>query len=159
MDIRLIAVGKLKEKYWTSAVDEYLKRLSAYGKISVFEIAEERAPKNAGAVEEAKLREAEGERILSKINDGDYVITLEVEGEALSSEELSQKLDYLLLNGHSKIAMVIGGSTGLGENVRRRSDFALSFSKMTFPHQMMRVILLEQVYRAFKISRGETYHK
>ncbi len=159
MDIRVIAVGKLKEKYWTAAVNEYLKRLSAFGNVSVVEISEEKTPKHAGSAEEAKIRKAEGERILAKINDGDYVITLEVEGKPLSSVELSEKLDDILLKGHSKIAMVIGGSTGLGDNVRRKSDFALSFSKMTFPHQMMRVILLEQVYRAFKISRGETYHK
>ena len=159
MDIRVIAVGKLKEKYWTAAVNEYLKRLSAYGKVSVVEVPEERLPKNAGETDEANVREAEGERILAKISDGEYVVTLEVEGKTLSSEELSEKLDSLLLKGRSKIAMVIGGSTGLGEDVRKRSDFALSLSKMTFPHQMMRVILLEQIYRAFKISRGETYHK
>lgn len=159
LDIKIITVGKLKEKYWKAALDEYLKRLGSYGKVQVIEVSEEKAPANSSLADEAKIREEEGRRILGKINQGDYVITLEVGGKSLSSEELAEKIDSLLLSGRSKIAMIIGGSTGLGGNILKRSDFPLSFSKMTFPHQMMRVILLEQIYRSCKINKGETYHK
>ncbi|SFE45174.1 23S rRNA (pseudouridine1915-N3)-methyltransferase [Peptostreptococcaceae bacterium pGA-8] len=159
MNITVICIGKLKEKYWADAIKEYMKRLSAYCKVQIIELKEFKVPERASAAEEQIGREREGEDILKSIKDNQFVITLEVWGKSLSSEEFAHKLQTLSLSGNSNIAIVIGGSTGIGENVRRRSDFQLSFSNMTFPHQMIRVILLEQIYRAFKISKGEPYHK
>ncbi len=159
MNISMICVGKLKEKYWVQAVAEYSKRLSAYCNLDIVELKEARLPDKAGPAEEQAVKEAEGAEILKRLKDNMYVVTLEVQGKALSSEKLAEKMDSLALGGHSNIAFVIGGSLGLSEAVSKRSDFRLSFSQMTFPHQMMRVILLEQVYRSFKINRHETYHK
>ena len=158
MKIRVIAVGKLKEKYWTEAVKEYSKRLSSYCDLEITEIKESRQ-QGEGAAAEAKVMEEEGRDILSKINKTSYVITLEVKGKRLSSLGLAEKINELGLSGQSEIVFVIGGSLGLDPAVSQRADFKLSFSDMTFPHQMMRVFLLEQVYRSFKIIRGETYHK
>ena len=150
MYIRILCVGKLKEKYWSDGIDEYMKRLKSYCRITVDEIKESKTDD----VEE------EGKNILSRIEDGAYVIALEVKGRRLSSEDFSKKIEELMEDGRVKgIVFVIGGSEGLSENVRKRSDFALSFSDMTFPHQMMRVILLEQIYRSFRILRNEPYHK
>ena len=146
MNIRIIASGKLKEKYWTDAVREYSKRLGAYCSLEIIEL------KDTEPV-------AEGERILSRIRKDDYVITLEIKGKGLSSEQLASKIEQLGINGRSNLSFVIGGSEGLSPEVSDRADFELSFSAMTFPHQMMRVILLEQIYRSFKIIRNETYHK
>lgn len=159
MNITVICIGKLKEKYWAEAIKEYMKRLSAYCKVQIIELKEFKVPERASAAEEQIGREREGEDILKSLKDNQFVITLEVWGKSLSSEEFAHKLQALSLSGNSNIAIVIGGSTGIGENVRRRSDFQLSFSNMTFPHQMIRVILLEQIYRAFKIIKGEPYHK
>lgn len=159
MNISIICIGKLKEKYWTGAVEEYSKRLKSYCSLDITELKEYRLPDKAGPAEELAVKEAEGEEILKRIKDNMYVITLEVNGKMLSSEKLAEKIETLAINGNSNIAFVIGGSLGLGSNVSRRADFKLSFSEMTFPHQMMRVILLEQIYRSFKIIRGETYHK
>ncbi|EIK0302894.1 23S rRNA (pseudouridine(1915)-N(3))-methyltransferase RlmH [Staphylococcus pseudintermedius] len=159
MKITILAVGKLKEKYWKLAIAEYTKRLGAYSKIEVVEVPDEKAPETMSAKEIEQVKEKEGQRILSKIKPQSTVITLEIAGKMLSSEELAQTLDQRMTQGASDFTFVIGGSHGLHESVLRRSDFTLSFSKMTFPHQMMRVILLEQVYRAFKIMRGEAYHK
>ncbi|MGN0658184.1 MAG: 23S rRNA (pseudouridine(1915)-N(3))-methyltransferase RlmH [Emergencia sp.] len=159
MNISVICIGKLKEKYWTEAVKEYSKRLGSYCTLDIIELKESRLPDKAGPAEEQAVKEAEGQEILKKIRDNMYVITLEVQGKTLSSEKLAEKIGRLGLDGHSNIAFVIGGSLGLSEAVSRRADFRLSFSAMTFPHQMMRVILLEQIYRSFKILRGETYHK
>lgn len=159
MNISVICVGKLKEKYWTQAVAEYSKRLSGYCSLDIIELKEARLPDKAGPAEEQAVKEAEGAEILKRIKDSMYVITLEVNGKELSSEKLAEKIEGLAVSGHSNIAFVIGGSLGLSEAVSKRSDFRLSFSQMTFPHQMMRVILLEQVYRSFKIIRRETYHK
>ena len=146
MNIRIIAVGKLKEKYWTDAVAEYSKRLGAYCSLEIVEL------KDTNTAEE-------GERILSRIKKDDYVITLEIKGKSLDSEGLAGKIEQLGIDGKSSIAFVIGGSEGLAPEVSSRADYKLSFSAMTFPHQMMRVILLEQIYRSFKIIRHETYHK
>lgn len=146
MNITILCVGKLKEKYWTEASAEYRKRLSRYCTVTVEELKEE-SP------------EAEGQNILKRLKKDTFVITLEIQGKALSSEELSSKLQELGLEGKSDITFVIGGSDGLSEEVSRRSDFKLSFSRMTFPHQMIRIFLLEQIYRSFKIMKGETYHK
>lgn len=159
MNITIICIGKLKEKYWTQAVEEYSKRLRGYCSLEVVELKESRLPDKAGPAEELAVKEAEGREILKRIKDNMYVITLEVKGKMLSSEKLAEKIEQLGLSGDSNIAFVIGGSLGLSEEVSRRADFKLSFSEMTFPHQMMRVILLEQVYRSFKIMRNETYHK
>ena len=159
MKITLITVGKLKEKYLKDAIAEYSKRLSKYCKLEIIEVADEKTPDNASEVVEAAVRGKEGERILKHIRDDMYVVTLEIAGKMLTSEELSEKIDQLGIQGKSHIAFVIGGSIGLGREVLHRSDYALSFSKMTFPHQLMRVILLEQIYRSYRIMNGEPYHK
>ncbi|TRM11003.1 23S rRNA (pseudouridine(1915)-N(3))-methyltransferase RlmH [Lentibacillus cibarius] len=159
MKIAVIAVGKLKEKYLKQGIDEYLKRLGSYAKVQIVEVVDEKAPENMSDAEVQNVKRKEGERILSNISQDTYVITLEINGKMLTSETFATKLDELATYGKSKIAFVIGGSVGISEDVQQRSDLALSFSKMTFPHQMMRMILLEQVYRAFRIMRGEPYHK
>ena len=159
MNIRIIAVGKLKERYWRDAVGEYKKRLGAYCSLELVEIKESPLRANPSAADEEAVKTAEGEDILRHISKGDYVITLEIKGRGLSSEQLADKMADLALDGKSSIAFVIGGSLGLSPKVSKRADFKLSFSAMTFPHQMMRVILLEQIYRSFKINRNETYHK
>ena len=159
MKITLITVGKIKEKYLKDAIAEYSKRLSRYCKLEIIEVADEKTPDQASETVEENIRNKEGERILKHIRDDMYVITLEIGGKMLSSEELAQKIETLGIQGESSIAFVIGGSIGLGKEVLKRSDFALSFSKMTFPHQLMRVVLLEQVYRSYRIINGEPYHK
>lgn len=159
MNITVICIGKLKEKYWTAAIDEYRKRLKSYCSLEIIELKESRLPDKAGPAEELAVKEAEGEEILKRIKDNQYVITLEVKGKMLSSEKLAEKVESLGIDGHSNVVFVIGGSLGLSAAVSKRANFKLSFSEMTFPHQMMRVILLEQVYRAFKIIRNEAYHK
>ncbi len=159
MKITVVAVGKLKEKYWKQAIAEYSKRLGAYTKLEMIEVPDEKAPETMSDKEVEQVKQKEGQRILSKIKPQSTVITLEIEGEMVSSEALSTTLNQRMTQGASDFTFVIGGSNGLHQDVLNRSNFALSFSKMTFPHQMMRVILLEQVYRAFKIMRGEAYHK
>ncbi|WP_078378468.1 23S rRNA (pseudouridine(1915)-N(3))-methyltransferase RlmH [Sutcliffiella halmapala] len=159
MNISIITIGKLKEKYLKQGIDEYLKRLSAYAKIEVIELADEKAPEQLSDAEMEQVKQKEGERILAKISDDTHVIALAIEGKQRSSEELAKEIDKLATYGKSKIAYVIGGSLGLSNEVMKRSNDTLSFSKMTFPHQLMRLILLEQVYRAFRINRGEPYHK
>ncbi len=159
MKITIIAVGKLKEKYWKQAIAEYEKRLSAYTKIDIIEVPDEKAPETMSDKEIEQVKEKEGQRILAKVKPQSTVITLEIQGKMLSSEGLAKELDQRMTQGASDFTFIIGGSNGLHQDVMKRSNFALSFSKMTFPHQMMRVVLLEQVYRAFKINRGEAYHK
>ncbi|PTF83036.1 23S rRNA (pseudouridine(1915)-N(3))-methyltransferase RlmH [Staphylococcus chromogenes] len=159
MKITIIAVGKLKEKYWKQAIAEYEKRLSAYTKIDIIEVPDEKAPETMSDKEIEQVKEKEGQRILVKVKPQSTVITLEIQGKMLSSEGLAKELDQRMTQGASDFTFIIGGSNGLHQDVMKRSNFALSFSKMTFPHQMMRVVLLEQVYRAFKINRGEAYHK
>ena len=159
MNITVICIGKLKEKYWTAAIDEYSKRLKGYCSLDIIELKEARLPDKAGPAEELAVKEAEGEEILKKIKDNQYVITLEGKGKMLSSEKLAEKMGTLAIDGQSNVVFGSGGSLGLSAAVSKRANFKLSFSEMTFPHQMMRVILLEQVYRAFKINRNEAYHK
>ncbi|KGP73189.1 23S rRNA (pseudouridine(1915)-N(3))-methyltransferase RlmH [Pontibacillus yanchengensis] len=159
MKISIISVGKLKEKYLKQGIEEYIKRMGPYAKVDIQEVSDEKAPENLSEAQMEEVKQKEGERILSKIGADTYVITLEIEGKMITSEKLAEQLDQLATYGNSKIAFVIGGSLGISEDVQKRSDFALSFSKMTFPHQMMRLMLLEQVYRAFRIMRGEPYHK
>ena len=159
MNITVICIGKLKERYWREAVGEYSKRLGSYCSLRIQELKEVRLPAGAGPAEEEAVKIAEGEEILSRVNKDMFVVSLEIRGKRMSSETLAEKLRNLALEGRSEIAFVIGGSLGLSEAVSRRADLKLSFSDMTFPHQMMRVILLEQIYRSFRIIRGEPYHK
>ena len=158
MKITVICIGKLKEEYWRSAVAEYSKRLKSYCDLNIVELPESKLHGVGEGAEEA-VKQGEGEAILSKIPQNSYVITLEIKGKKLNSEELAGKIDKLAIEGKSEIVFIIGGSLGLDRRVSQRGDMALSFSDMTFPHQMMRVILLEQVYRSYKIIKGETYHK
>ena len=159
MNIKIICIGKLKEKYWVDAAQEYSKRLTPYCSLEIAELKESRLRQNAGPAEEEEVKVNEGREILEKIAPSDYVITLEIKGKRLSSEQLAQKLADLALSARSDVDFIIGGSLGLSAEVSRRADYKLSFSDMTFPHQMMRVILLEQIYRSYKIQRGEPYHK
>lgn len=159
MKITLITVGKIKEKYLKDAITEYSKRLSRYCKLEIIEVADEKTPDNASETVEDGIRVKEGERILKYVRDDAYVVTLEIKGKLLTSEELAKKIENLGIQGTSHIIFIIGGSIGLGKEVLKRSDYALSFSKMTFPHQLMRVILLEQIYRSYRIISHEPYHK
>ena len=159
MKITILTVGKIKEKYLRDAIAEYSKRLSRYAKLEIIEVADEKTPDNASETVETNIKNKEAERLLKYIRDDAYLITLEIKGKQLTSEELAQKIDTLGVQGTSHIIFVIGGSLGLGEEVLKRSNYALSFSKMTFPHQLMRVILLEQIYRRYRINCGEPYHK
>ena len=159
MKVTLITVGKIKEKYLKDAISEYTKRLSKYCKLEIIEVADEKTPDNASNTVEEQIRNKEAERILKYVKDDAYVITLEILGKQLTSEELANKIETLGIKGMSHIIFIIGGSIGLGIEVLKRSDYALSFSKMTFPHQLMRVILLEQIYRSYRIINGEPYHK
>lgn len=159
MKITLITVGKIKEKYLKDAIAEYSKRLSKYCKLEIVEVADEKTVENASETVENTIRDKEAERILKYVKDDAYVITLEIGGKQLASEELAEKIEKLGVQGTSHIIFIIGGSIGLGKAVLDKSDYALSFSKMTFPHQLMRVILLEQVYRSYRIINGEPYHK
>lgn len=159
MNLTILCIGKLKERYWTEAVCEYSKRLSRYCDLSVEELKEEKAPQNPSLAEEEAVKQEEGRRMLSRIKEHSFVTALDVRGKAFSSEELASQMEQLGLEGKSSLTFLIGGSLGLSEEVLSRADLRLSFSRMTFPHQMMRVILLEQIYRSFKIIRKETYHK
>ena len=159
MKITVIAVGKIKEKFYTDAIAEYSKRLSRYCRLEVIQVADEKTPDGASEAQERQIKEKEGSRILAQIKDGAYVITLAVQGTMLSSEQLASKLNKLGVDGQSQIVLIIGGSLGLSDEVLKRADYHLSFSPMTFPHQLMRVILLEQIYRSYRIISGEPYHK
>ena len=159
MNITVIAVGKIKEKYMVAGLKEYSKRLSRYCNLKIIEIGDEKAPENLSQREMDIIKDKEGQRILSKIPPKSHIISLVINGKSLSSEELSDKIKDLMIDGTNHITFIIGGSIGLSEEVMDRSHFKLSFSKMTFPHQLMRMILLEQVYRGFKIIKGEPYHK
>lgn len=159
MRITCITVGKIKEKYFTMAIEEYAKRLSRYCKLEIVELADEKTPDNASDLMEEQIKQKEGERILKAIKEDAYVIALAIEGKQLDSVELSEKLSGLFVDGNSHITFIIGGSLGLSKEVLARADYKLSFSMMTFPHQLMRVVLLEQIYRAYRIMNGEPYHK
>lgn len=158
--INIICIGKIKEKYFTDAINEYAKRLSSFCKFSVIELAEERVRSNIpNAAQITEVIEAEGKEILKKINTSDYVVAMCIEGKMMSSEELSKMLDTVSVSGKSTVDFIIGGSYGLSSAVKTRADFKLSMSRMTFPHQMARMILSEQIYRAFEISSNGKYHK
>ena len=159
MKSKLICVGKLKEKYLDDGIKEYLKRISAYSDIEVIEVADERIPDNPSLAEETIVKSKEGRRILDKVKQDDYMILLDVQGKELDSIQFAERIEDCMINGKSTIDFVIGGSLGHGEDVLTRANARISFSQMTFPHQLMRLILVEQIYRAFKIIRHETYHK
>jgi 23S rRNA (pseudouridine1915-N3)-methyltransferase len=159
MNIDILCVGKLKEQYLKAATDEYSKRLSRYCRLNIIEAADEKTVDGQSEALDIKVRDIEGERLLKSIKPDAYVIALEIEGEQLTSEKLAQRLEEIGVRGFGRIQFVIGGSLGLSQDVIRRADMHLSFSKMTFPHQLMRVILLEQIYRSFRINNNEPYHK
>ena len=159
MRISIICVGKIKEKYLKLGIDEFKKRLSKYCKLDIIELDDEKAPEYLSDKEMLMIKEKEGKKILSKIKDNSYVIALAIDGKNLSSEELADTINNLGVRGNSHIVFIIGGSLGLSDEILSRANYKLSFSKMTFPHQLMRLILLEQVYRAYRINSGEPYHK
>ena len=159
MNIDIIAIGKIKEKYIKEAIKEFQKRLSRYCKLKLIELDDEKAPQNLSNKDMDLIKRKEGQRILNKLNQSSYVIALDIKGKNLSSEEFASKIGNLMVEGNNDITFIIGGSIGLADEVLSRSNLKLSFSKMTFPHQLMRLILLEQVYRGFKIMKHEPYHK
>lgn len=159
MKLRVICVGRLKESFFRDACSEYAKRLSRFCELEVTELADEKVAKDPSPAEIARVMETESSRIAEKLDRSDYTIALDPAGKELSSEELSELIDRLKLEGHGRVAFLIGGSHGLTRELKSRADMTLSFSRLTFPHQLFRVMLLEQLYRAFKISSGEAYHK
>lgn len=159
MNITVICVGKIKEKYFRDAIGEYSKRLSRYCKLEIIEVADEKTPDNASEKQELEIKDKEGKGILKHIKNGMYVVTLDLKGKMQTSEELSAFISNLGVQGNANIAFIIGGSLGLSSEVLAIADYSLCFSKMTFPHQLMRVILLEQIYRGYRIMNGEPYHK
>lgn len=159
MKITIVCVGKIKEKFYRDALAEYTKRLSRYCSLTITEVTDEKTKEQASETECAIIKDREGERILKSIRDDGYVIVLAIDGKTLDSVELSEKIDKLGLSGKSNVYFVIGGSLGLSDAVMKRADYKLSFSRMTFPHQLMRVILLEQIYRSYRIINHEPYHK
>ncbi len=159
MKITLITVGKLKEKYWVQAVDEYKKRISKYAKIELIEVADEKEPNNAGGKDIEQIKDKEADRILSKIKDNQHVVTLEIHGKTYTSEKLASEYQRWMNTGKSDVVFIIGGSNGLGEAVKKRSDQEISFGTLTYPHQMMKVMLMEQIFRVNKILRNESYHR
>ena len=159
MNISVISVGKLKEKYLKLGIEEFSKRFSKYCKLDLIELEDEKCPENLSEKDMGIVKNKEGQRILSKIKNNSYVIALAIDGKNLSSEELADTISQLAVRGNSHITFIIGGSLGLSDEVLKRADYKLSFSKMTFPHQLMKLILLEQVYSAFRIKNNEPYHK
>lgn len=158
MNINIVVVGSIKEKFYRDAIDEYVKRLSRYAKLSITEVKDEKTHANASASEEDKIKQIEAERILSKLNNS-YVVVLAIDGKKYTSESFAKRMENYDILSKGNLTFVIGGSLGLHESVLKRADERLSFSDMTFPHQLMRVILLEQIYRAYRIRNNEPYHK
>lgn len=159
MKITVLCVGRLKEKYLREAAQEYCKRLSRYVKLEIVEVPDEKTPEQASEKEEAQIRAREGERLMKHIRREDHVIVLAIDAPQYDSLSFSEKINKFAIHGKGNVVFVIGGSLGLAKDVIRRADETVSFSKMTFPHQLMRVILLEQIYRSFRIIKGEPYHK
>ena len=159
MQIKIVTVGKLKEKYLIQGIAEYTKRLSKYAKIEIIEVPDEKAPENLSAAEMLQVKAKEGQRILAKIKDPEYVIALAIEGKNPSSEDFAKQIDQLGTQGKSQLAFIVGGSLGLSPEVLKRSNSQMSFGKMTYPHQLMRLILVEQIYRAYRINTNAPYHK
>ena len=159
MKIKLVTVGKLKEKYLKDGIAEYSKRISRFAAVEMIELADEKTPDRASDTENEKILDLEGNRILSKIGDREFVVVLAIEGKTLSSEEFSKQLEQASINGYSTLTFVIGGSLGLSPQVKNRANLSLSFGRLTLPHQLMRLVLVEQIYRAFTIQQGSPYHK
>ena len=159
MKIKIVTVGKLKEKYLRDGMAEYSKRISRFATIEMIELADEKTPDRASDSENEKILNLEGNRILSKIGDREFVVVLAIEGKTLSSEEFSKQLEQASINGYSTLTFVIGGSLGLSPQVKNRANLSLSFGRLTLPHQLMRLVLVEQIYRAFTIQQGSPYHK
>ena len=158
MKITIVCAGKLKEKYLTAGISEFLKRLKPMAQVEILEVHEEKMPDNPSAAEKEQVLQKEGEKLLKLVPSGSYLFVLDVYGEELSSEELAERIDKLGVSGRSSLTFLIGGAFGLSREVRQAADMKLSFSRMTFTHQMVRLLLVEQIYRAFKINRGEKYH-
>ena len=159
MNINIIAIGKIKEKFTKEAIEEFQKRLSRYCKLNIMELEDEKAPQNLSQKDMDIIKDKEGERILNKLNPSSYIIALDIKGKSLSSEDFSKKMEDLMVEGNNHITFIIGGSIGISKEVLSKCNYKLSFSKMTFPHQLMRLILLEQIYRGFRIMKNEPYHK
>lgn len=159
MQIKIIAVGKLKEKYFKEGILEYAKRLSTYCKFEIVEVADEKTLENMSNKESDLIKEKEASRILSKISDGEFVIALAIEGQLVSSEQMAEQIEKCAINGKSKVTYVIGGSLGLADSVKKRADYLMSFGRITMPHQMIRLVLSEQIYRSYRIINHQAYHK
>ena len=159
MKIKIVTVGKLKEKYLKDGIAEYVKRISRFAKLEMIELTDEKTPDKASELENQKILETEGERILSKVGERDFVVVLAIEGKTLSSEELSKQLEQVSIKGYSTLTFIIGGSLGLAPIVKNRANLSVSFGRLTLPHQLMRLVLVEQIYRAFTIQQGSPYHK
>lgn len=159
MKIKVVTVGKLKEKYLKDGIAEYSKRISRFAKLEMIELADEKTPDRASELENQKILEIEGQRILSKVSDRDFVIALAIEGKTFSSEEFSKQLEEASIKGFSTLTFIIGGSLGLAQGVKKRANLSVSFGRLTLPHQLMRLVLVEQIYRAFTIQQGSPYHK
>ncbi|WP_203179965.1 23S rRNA (pseudouridine(1915)-N(3))-methyltransferase RlmH [Streptococcus mitis] len=159
MKIKVVTVGKLKEKYLKDGIAEYSKRISRFAKLEMIELADEKTPDKASELENQKILEIEGQRILSKVGDRDFVIALAIEGKTFSSEEFSKQLEEASIKGFSTLTFIIGGSLGLAQDVKNRANLSVSFGRLTLPHQLMRLVLAEQIYRAFTIQQGSPYHK
>ena len=159
MKIKIVTVGKLKEKYLKDGIAEYSKRISRFATVEMIELADEKTPDRASDSENEKILDLEGNRILSKIGEREFVVVLAIEGKTLSSEEFSKQLEQASINGSSTLTFVIGGSLGLSKEVKKRANLSVSFGRLTLPHQLMRLVLVEQIYRAFTIQQGSPYHK
>ena len=159
MKIKIVTVGKLKEKYLKAGIAEYSKRISRFAKLEMIELADEKTPDKASEIENQKILETEGARILSKIGERDFVLVLAIEGKTFSSEEFSKQLEEAYIKGYSTLTFIIGGSLGLAPGVKNRANLSVSFGRLTLPHQLMRLVLIEQIYRAFTIQQGSPYHK
>ena len=159
MKIKIVTVGKLKEKYLKDGIAEYSKRISRFAKLEMIELADEKIPDKASEIENQKILETEGARILSKIGERDFVLVLAIEGKTFSSEEFSKQLEEASIKGYSTLTFIIGGSLGLAPSVKNRANLSVSFGRLTLPHQLMRLVLVEQIYRAFTIQQGFPYHK
>ncbi|KXT97489.1 LSU m3Psi1915 methyltransferase RlmH [Streptococcus oralis] len=159
MKIKIVTVGKLKEKYLKDGIAEYTKRISRFAKLEMIELTDEKTPDKASELENQKILETEGERILSKVGERDFVVVLVIEGKTFSSEEFSKQLEQASIKGYSTLTFIIGGSLGLAPVVKNRANLSVSFGRLTLPHQLMRLVLVEQIYRAFTIQQGSPYHK
>ena len=159
MKIKIVTVGKLKEKYLKDGIAEYIKRISRFTKLEMIELADEKTPDKASELENQKILETEGARILSKVGERDFVVVLAIEGKTFSSEDFSKQLEQASIKGYSTITFIIGGSLGLAPIVKNRANLSVSFGRLTLPHQLMRLVLVEQIYRAFTIQQGSPYHK